>query len=420
MIRFLLLSFIILALISCGEKNSVLDGYQDKLSYSSQDTIHVFLNSSLTGTSKVKLYNIQDETVDEINTTLSPQNVKDTAYWWRNGFKYTKTFDYFPTKLASGIYYFENSSPFVIKNSREKNDVLVVYPTNTVNAYNNRGGRSFYSKPMGEMVSFKRPAKLQPYTEGFLKWITKQPFETDYICDYDLENFSTIKQYKVIIIIGHSEYWTRTARLNFDRFIEEGGHSIILSGNTMWWQVRYHEDKLICYKNAANDSLADPLLKTVNWDDSIVAYPIKNSIGASFRDGGYGLKKDSGWNGYAIIKTSPLFLGTGINLGDTLNCPSTEFDGVLLNDHNNRIRINNSTSFHQYSILGYDIGVNGIKEKSYMPLLVFQKTPSSGIVINTCSTDWCSDGFLGKDSLKIQKLTYNFIEFLLKGKNVFE
>ena len=30
-----------------------------------------------------------------------------------------------------------------------------------------------------------------------------------------------------------------------------GGHALILSGNTMWWQVRYNEDKtkLICYFN---------------------------------------------------------------------------------------------------------------------------------------------------------------------------
>ncbi len=53
----------------------------------------------------------------------------------------------------------------------------------------------------------------------------------------DLEDYSEIAGAKVVVIIGHSEYWTRRARENFDRYVLEGGNALVLSGNTMWWQV---------------------------------------------------------------------------------------------------------------------------------------------------------------------------------------
>lgn len=393
---------------SCHNEPTIIDGYQDKISYYPNDTIQVFLHADKQGEKKVKLYNINGEVVDEILTNLMPQNINDTAYLWKKGFNYNQTFQYNPKNLKSGVYFFENSSPFIVKNPAQKNEVLIVYPSNTVNAYNKRGGRSAYTNPIGAILSFKRPAEIQSYTKPFLEWLPSQNIKADYVCDADLEEYNTIKNYKKIVIIGHSEYWTIKARKNFDRFVNEGRNALILSGNTMWWQVRYVQNKQVCYKSAINDSLVADSLKTITWDDTLLNYPIKNSLGVDFTHGGFALKQDSGWDGFLITKNRSFFKKAGIKVGDTLYCPSTEFDGAELVVKNGMPSLTDTT-FYRYELLGYDIGVNGYGDKAYATFVLMQRTEKSGVIIIIPSTDWCSKGFTGKDSDKIKKLTLELL-----------
>src|SRR5690606_5306227 len=147
-------------------------------------------------------------------------------------------------------------------------DALVVYPSNTANAYAESGGKSLYSREgRPGKVSFHRPIAVESLSAVCLKWFSTLPdFTVGFIADSDMDLYDNIVNAKVLVIAGHSEYWTREARLNFDRFVDEGGHALILSGNTMWWQVRYTEDRsgLICHKEDALDPISDPLFKTIN------------------------------------------------------------------------------------------------------------------------------------------------------------
>ncbi len=135
-----------------------------------------------------------------------------------------------------------------------------------------------------------------------------------------------------MIIPAHSEYWTLQARTNYDKFVLAGKHALILSGNTMWWQVRYNKtrDQVMCFRKKEDDPIKSEEMKTINWNDSLLNYPITRSIGAEFPNAGYGLKTDKGWNGYKIIKPSPLLANTTLKPGDILPCPSDEVDGVPL------------------------------------------------------------------------------------------
>ncbi len=404
-------------LVSCT-KEYIKNGYQDKISYNPNDIIEVFLNGIDNGEVNIPLYNINDEQVDEVKASIVKQHEEQKNYWWKNGYEYTKTFDYDPAKLTSGVYYFENSSPFIIKNPKKKNDVLIVYPSNTDNAYNKNGGRSSYTKPKGNILSFKRPVQFHRFAKPFFEWIMTQSFNCDYICDRDLDDYNNIRDYNIIIIPGHNEYWTRKARRNFDRFIDNGGNAIILSGNTMWWQVRYERDNMVCYKSI-DDPMLEDSLKTVIWKNSFLDYSIEKSIGASFVYGGFGVQNDKGWDGYKIINGSPLFEETSIRENDILNVPTVEFDSSPLIKINNRLVLDTSIfKPYKFNLLGYDRVYR--KGNKYGTLIVFQKTASSGVIINTGSTNWCSDGFTGKDGDKIKKLTYNFIDFLLKDKPVFK
>jgi hypothetical protein len=103
---------------------------------------------------------------------------------------------------------------------------------------------------------YTKKGLLSNYSEEFYYWLASQDHSNvGYITDKEMEEFSNIKSAKLLIIPGHSEYWTRKARRNFDQFVRQGSNSLILSGNTMWWQARYNEDmtQIICFKDAKSD-----------------------------------------------------------------------------------------------------------------------------------------------------------------------
>lgn len=51
-----------------------------------------------------------------------------------------------------------------------------------------------------------------------------------------------LKEYKVLAINGHSEYWSAEVYDGVDRYLKAGGNVAVFSGNTMFWRVSYSED----------------------------------------------------------------------------------------------------------------------------------------------------------------------------------
>ena len=78
--------------------------------------------------------------------------------------------------------------PLVIKTRTAK--IIIVYSSNTINAYCNAGGKSLYGsteKANAQKVSFLRPLPLPKHSEAFLRWIQKENFsDVGYITDMDL------------------------------------------------------------------------------------------------------------------------------------------------------------------------------------------------------------------------------------------
>ncbi|MGB7739140.1 MAG: N,N-dimethylformamidase beta subunit family domain-containing protein, partial [Steroidobacteraceae bacterium] len=195
---------------------------------------------------------------------------------------------------------------------------------------------------------------------------------------------------------------------------------------TMWWQVRYSDDQsqLICYKDAP-DPVADPLLQTVNWNSESLDFPIVPSIGAEFPRGGYGReKRDKGWDGFRILQPgSPIFRGLKIQRRDVIHMPTVEYDGApLLNnpvtEGEPQLDLAALGAFRA-ELIGYDYGARGGAD-TVGTWLVYQRTSSSGIVINGASTNWCSASALeGKSAAQVKQIILNMIELLLGSEPVF-
>lgn len=403
----------------------ILSGYSDKVSYHPGEKVKLFFESRQpVELCRLTIFDLAGEPVYSTASVLPivPQLADDAS---ENGYNFPIAVELVLPELKSGIYLVEDKVPFIVKTDQPV-DIIVVYPSNTANAYSTAGGKSLYTQQdRPASVSFQRPIGLQSLSEYCLKWFSSlENFNIGYIADIDMDDFANIVTAKLLVIPGHSEYWTRQARKNFDHFVSLGSDALILSGNTMWWQVRYSEDhsKMICYKDVEMDPVSDPLLKTIEWTSPSLDYSILSSIGADFPHGGYGLKLDQGWNGYKVVApVSPLFANLGLKKGDIISLPSLEYDGAPISRYDaDGYPIINATDlgFEKIELVGYDKGFRVVETVG--TFIVFQKTLESGIIVNTSSTDWCSaNGMGGQSGEIIKQVTLNALTKLLNDEAVF-
>lgn len=411
------------AFSSC-DANKIVDGYTNRVSYFVGDSMTIYLSGQrVIENYELELSDINGDAILAIPTKIFPQQVSGDKPW-EKGYGYRPTCKFKIPLLKSGVYLWANKVPFVVK-SREP-QIVILYSSNTENAYCHSGGKSLYAYNSSEgvpaqTVSFLRPIELPFHSTDFLKWFNTLPFENvGYVADVDLEDYRSIAGAKLLMVIGHSEYWTRKARENFDRFVNQGGDALILSGNTMWWQVRYShdQDQLICYK-LTEDPTPDTLARTVNWNDPVLKYPIFSSVGVDFSRAGMGKDVDKGWNGYRIVNDkSPLLTGSGLKNGDVLELESDENDGTMLKHENGKVTVDAAgLNFKKIELIGYDSTSYEGKDGA-ATWVVFRKSENSGVVVNVASTNWCQNKGT-RDQKLINKITINMINKLLKKENVF-
>jgi hypothetical protein len=295
-----------------------------------------------------------------------------------------------------------------------------------------------YSDPVpAPIVSFQRPSRQTSQLalfNAFLEWFAgiQVPHTLGYIADIDMEDYSEIARSKLLIVIGHSEYWTRRAREHFDRFVLDGGNVLLLSGNNMWWQVRYSDDRnqMICYKRV-KDPIEDPLLHTINWTEGLLQYPTRLSVGADFPHGGFGVAYPYTGGFRIVAEKSPLFRGMFVPNGDVLGIPTLEYDGApLLNSPptSGIPRLNlDALQAYRAELIGYEYcsgneaetGSNG-QANNVATWMLYQRAATSGLVMNGASTNWCSrSGAFGQDGFRVRKIILNMINVMMSGESMF-
>lgn len=256
------------------------------------------------------------------------------------------------------------------------NSILLQLATNTLHAYNDFGGRNLYTggttvslqRPMSQGFLHKPPGPgrrvtnlvpddrqmtahvgylrlnhLAPYAgsagwpdweQPFLEWAERNGYGIDVITNADLEEHPEIaERYRLLLSVGHDEYWSGPMRDTVEDHIARGGNAAFFSGNTAMWQVRMedpddvgHATRMVGYKGRFKE---DPLLDTdrqaevtTMWCDRMLDRPENHMTGVSFSRGGYhriGKTVTNGAGGYTIHRADHwLFDGTGIGYGDVL------------------------------------------------------------------------------------------------------
>lgn len=218
-----------------------------------------------------------------------------------------------PREWRSGYYEIETTAEagvssrayFILRSSEPGHDsrILMQLTTNTDNAYNNFGGQSIYSfnsvdGKQGRRVSFQRPmpaSTIRAWEVPFIRWAEANGYQLDYAANNDLEvRPEILKHYRLVLSVGHDEYWSTPMRDNLEAFIAEGGNVAFFSGNVCCWQIRNEKDgaEMVCYKEAIQDDPIynpdgpNPTLSTL-WSHHLLKRPENQLTGVGVVHGGF-------------------------------------------------------------------------------------------------------------------------------------
>jgi Domain of unknown function (DUF4082)/Bacterial Ig-like domain/Bacterial Ig domain/PA14 domain/Secretion system C-terminal sorting domain len=190
-----------------------------------------------------------------------------------------------PVTAVSGIYIAKltrndtNGSShiaFIVRDDAANADILFKTADATWQAYNNYGGNSLYVNNSGiavpgfnhaTKVSYNRPFYTRSGGGGggamedwlfnaeypMIRWLERNGYHVSYTTDADMDSLAEIitpLKHKVLLSVGHDEYWSAKMRSAFSNARNAGVHLAFFSGNEVYWKTRWGNNHrtLVCYK----------------------------------------------------------------------------------------------------------------------------------------------------------------------------
>jgi hypothetical protein len=378
-------------------KRTAIEGFTNQLSYKPGETIRFHLSSQVP---KVSMEIVRIGSPDQSMGIheLAGESYPIPANASSQGCKWPASFQLkIPNDWSSGYYVGRLRDPnqkdkviselfFVVRSANPGKDskILLQLSTNTYNAYCNWGGYSLYAyngkfKIQGRRVSFDRPiaGQFNNWELPFVKWAEKEGYKIDYAVNNDLEfHPEELKAYKLILSIGHDEYWSSPMRDHLEKFIKDGGNVAFFSGNTCCWQVRSEDQgrALTCWKQMypfdPYYAKGDHKLLSSLWSHHLVERPENQLTGVGFLWGGYHKSHGQFMDGKAEFTVHRpdhwLLEGTQLKKGDTFGSKDT--------------------------IVGYECDGCELEWKDGLPFATHRDgTPKDFTVLATCPARWHPD-----------------------------
>jgi hypothetical protein len=200
-----------------------------------------------------------------------------------------------PTGTPSGIYFARitrsdtggaNHIVFIVRNDSRKSDILFKTSDSAWQAYNEYGGNSLYAgAPAGRAykVSYNRPITPSSSTVfnteyPMVRWLEANGYDVAYFTTVDADRSGAlILNHKLMISVGHDEYWSGGERSNVESARAAGVNLAFLSGNEIFWKTRWENSTdgsatpyrtLVCYKETSANAKIDPTpIWTGTWRD---------------------------------------------------------------------------------------------------------------------------------------------------------
>ena len=277
----------------------------------------------------------------------------------------------------------------------------------------------------------------------FVEWAERAGYEIDYAVNSDLEfRPEILDHYKLVLSVGHDEYWSSPMRDHLEAFIARGGNVAFLSGNSVYWQVRSEDNgrALVSwkqgYKNDPHYEGGDHGQLTTLWCSRLVGRPENRLTGVSFAYGGYHRFFDQfqdGTGAYTVHRPNHwVFEGAGLKRGDLLGardkivsyeCDGCDYeleDGIPVPTHRDGTPENfEILAAGPAALSAADDSLGMIVEALHGDRSAPHRQPGTamigaytrgGTVVTVGSTNW-SDGLRGRDKA-VERITRNILDRL--------
>ncbi len=228
-----------------------------------------------------------------------------------------------PSDWLSGVYFaklttvnsqYQSYIIFLVRNDTRQADIFFQTAVATYQAYNAWGGKSLYggdnrkiedesaceSNCRAAKVSSDRPfdgdngaGQFLNWEYPMVRWLEREGYDVAYGTDVDVhESSALLLSYKVLLIAGHDEYWSRPVRDHVQGARDHGVSLAIFGANTAYWQIRLEDSPvgrdhvIVCYRDTkldreANPGIPDSLL-TIRWRDKPLNEPENALLGIMY------------------------------------------------------------------------------------------------------------------------------------------
>jgi len=185
---------------------------------------------------------------------------------------------------------------FIVRDDSSQAAMVFKTSDTTWQAYNRYGGTSTYGsfdprqpQPRAYKVSYNRPFENRDYRAVNLVFDAEYPmvrfleangYEVTYITSVDADRRAALlRNHKVMLAVGHDEYWSGAERANVTAARDAGLHLAFFSGNDIFWKIRFEPSAdpshtpyrtLVTYKETHDNKKIDPLpnVWTGTWRDA--------------------------------------------------------------------------------------------------------------------------------------------------------
>ncbi|NUL48816.1 DUF4082 domain-containing protein [Cellulosimicrobium funkei] len=206
-----------------------------------------------------------------------------------------------PADAVSGVYLAKltrqdtggaSHITFVVRNDGSTSDVLFQTSDTTWHAYNTYGGSDFYrgaDNGRAYKLSYNRPFATRGGIEArdfyfgaeypLVRFMERNGYDVTYFSGVDTDRFGDqLMNHKTFLSVGHDEYWSGRQRENVEAARDAGVNLQFLSGNEMYWRVRYEDSPadpsggdhrtMVSYKETWSNEKIDPSKEwTGTWRD---------------------------------------------------------------------------------------------------------------------------------------------------------
>jgi hypothetical protein len=250
-------------------------------------------------------------------------------------------------RLASPSVASDRACALFVVRGRGSSALLYKLPLATYHAYNFTGGGCFYMNPTrsesppGSKVSLQRPGggiggttwgALDYYDAGsprqtfahwdarFIRWLLRNGYAPEFCTDFDIhDDAEMLGRARLLVSVGHDEYWSETTRDRVESFIAAGGNAAFFGANLCWWRIHVVDDgrAIVCHQGGPRGALDHW------WPKTGANRPEDSLTGVSYRHGGGWWDGPRPADGYVVQQPDHwAFAGTGLGTGDRFgeNC----------------------------------------------------------------------------------------------------